>query len=347
MKRGWRDRKRGHNARGNQQGMGVITAAFLIAIFATLGMASVAILSGSTEMMVDEYRSQQAVDVANAGIAYISEQLSGDSDWSDNAGVTKSFNPGSFTITYEAKSTNSATVRSAGTVEGITRTLEQSLSRGSGTTMFACVLYSQQTISNSGSSSGTVTGTVRAGSSIATGSGVTFNGSLEPNRTTADIPDPDWTYWLDHATTVYTENHTFSAGTYDGIYYVTGNVNIQKDVVVNGTIVARGDINVSSASDLTVTASGSNPALISEGSLSITGSSTVNVTGWAVSQGNLTVNGNSGLTVSGGLGTVGALSLSGNTNLSLTHTSPPSTVPGFSGGETYEPVLLVEWKEVY
>ena len=101
-----------------RQGFAILTVIFIMVTFAILGMGAVALLTGSSKMMTDEYLSDQAFHVADAGVQYTAKQLDADTDWSDNAGFTKNFGPGSFTITFVAQTATTATIKSAGTVGG-------------------------------------------------------------------------------------------------------------------------------------------------------------------------------------------------------------------------------------
>ena len=65
-----------------KRGFAVLTIIFIVIVFSLLGMVSASLLSGAAERMSDEYHSQQAFNVAEAGVAYAVKQLAADADWS-------------------------------------------------------------------------------------------------------------------------------------------------------------------------------------------------------------------------------------------------------------------------
>lgn len=329
-----------------KRGFATITVVFLIVGFALLAGAALAVLAGFSDMMADEYRSQQAFHVADAGISDTAQQLVDDTDWSDNTGFTKSFGPGSFTISYVAQTQTTATIRSDGTVGGITRSIQQSLTKGGDPVAFDHVFYTESYISAGGSSTGTVNGDMQAGGTIET-TGVVFNGDQDASNPASDVPTPDWSYWLGVATTTVSGNQNFSSGTYSGIYYVSGNVGIQSDVTINGTIVARGKISISSGSNVTITATDPNPALISENFESFTGGGNITINGWCVTLGTFSVNGTAPFTLNGGVAAVGNIGIGGNADLAINYVAPGSTVPGFIGGETEGAIISGTWEEMH
>lgn len=342
----------GHSEKGRpvlrrRGGFAVLTVIFIIVTFAFLGMAAVAILGRTSEAVMEEYRSQQAFHVAEAGVASIAKTLSTDSDWSDSASAGQNFGPGSFSVVFAVKTADTATVRSTGTVDGISRMVQQAFTRGGGSSAFKHVLYTESSVSAGGSSTGIITGDVEAGTTITTSGGVTYDGDLDANSTTVDVPTPVWTYWSAAATTTIVGNHNFGAGTYNGIYYVTGDVSINQNVTLNGTLVSRGKVTINGNPVITITATDPNPAIICEDNLIINGTQGLTVAGYIVTLGSATVTGNSDMVLAGGLVAVGAIAFSGNTDVAFTHVEPTGTVPGFTGGETEGSILYGEWREVY
>ena len=66
---------------------------------------------------------------------------------------------------------------------------------------------------------------------------------------------------------IYTD-HTFNTGaTYDGVWYIDGNVTIEDFVDITGTVVATGNINMGQSSNVNIVPSYPYPALISGGNI--------------------------------------------------------------------------------
>ena len=364
--------------RRRRGGFASITVIFIVTVFAVMGMAAVALISGSTKRMEDEYHSQQAFEVAQAGVSFALKALTVDFDWSDNTGYFKQFGPGRFDISYPQRSADSITVRSDGTVEGIKRSITQEATRsGGGILAFSSAIYTEQDILVSGQAHTNVSGDVVSGGSVS-GSGqarLDIAGDLDTNtgvRTTgqshvgvsgetstgydtAQIPDPDWGYWSGHADHVVDGNMNMGSGqgtfTYNGIYYVTGNVTIsgQANVIVNGTIITRGGFSLSGQSRLTVHPSGDRPAIVAEGTVSMSGQSigTFDIDGWILSSSQVNLSGQSNLAISGGIVAGDDISLSGQATFDITYHECPSI--GFSGGESDENAGVVKgvWQEAY
>lgn len=329
-----------------KKGFAMLTVVFVMVSFAVVGVAAVAMIAGSSQMVMDGYRSSQAFYVAEAGLEYTAQQLKADGNWTDNANFTKTFGPGAFTITYTNQTTDSALVQSEGIVAGISRRVSRQMT-ASGFAGFEYGMYTPSDIIVGGSSAGTVNGPVSAGGTVGTGGGVNFNGDIEQHNSSAAIPTPDWAYWQNHATQTISGNYKFDPGTYNGIYYVTGNVQVTKDVILNGSIIARGSISTEGGQsvNITITAGAGNPALLAEGSISMAGSSHVNITGWIFSVSTVTFTGSSDINATGGVVAGGSITMTGTTNIDLTFNPALAPSAGFNGGERGS-IVLGSWREV-
>ena len=357
------------------RGFAVVTVVFVMTIFAVLAMTAVALLAGGGRMVMDEYSSQQAFNVAEAGVSYITKQLAEDSDWSDNAGVTKNFGPGSFVISYPVQSADAVTVRSDGTVRGLTRSIVHELGRGaSGILAFDSAIYTGDDITMSGQAHTNVSGDVVAGGlvkgsgqarldiagDLATLDGVSTSGQSHvgvSGETTEDyedveVPTPDWDYWESHADHVINGNvqHGGQATyTYSGINYITGSftVNGQAHVVVNGSIITRGGFNLSGQATITVHPTGNNPAVIAEDHITMNGQSTgtFDIDGWLFSSGDVNMSGQANLDITGGIVSGDDITINGQATFDVTYKEGPNI--GFIGGDQAEgdAIIFGLWKE--
>lgn len=318
----------------NDGGFAFLTVVFIMVAFTILGVGAVALITGSASQMEDEFHSQQAFDLANAGIAYEAEQLENDSDWSDNTGYTKVMDPGQFTISYIAQSTNQCTVKSVGTVQGVSRAVQQVFSRGQGPMAFTKAIYTENDIDVSGSSSGEVTGDVSAGGTIDEDGGVTFNDEVDANNPDADVPTVDWAYWQAIADHVITGNFNFSSTTYTGIYYITGNVTFNNDAILNGTIVSTGQVTINGAANVAITATSPYPAIVTKGTLTLNGNANLQINGFVLTLDYVTITGNQDIHLTGGLVSEGNVTITGNSVVDIVYDENyvPGT-DGFIGGE--------------
>jgi type II secretory pathway pseudopilin PulG len=335
----------------DQRGFAILTAIFVMVILAMLGAASIALISGAAEQAMDEMRTEEALHVALAGRAYIAGQLKNDSDWSDNAGVMKSFAGGSFTAAYLAQTVDAVRVQIDGTVGGITRQIQQDFARGT-IDAWTKAIYTTEDIVSGGAASGDINGPVSAGQTVSTGGGVDFNGDVERNNTRAAIPMPDWNYWQSHADHVISGNYNFTSGTFSGIYYVTGDVTLHANMTLTGTIVSRGRVLSNAQSNIVITAALGNPAIIAEQEVRINGGADISITGWVISTGTLTLTGTSGVTATGGFVAQGDVTFSGNNDIQLTYNR--GLAPGFGfyggamgGGGEGNYIVFALWKETF
>jgi Tfp pilus assembly protein PilX len=327
-----------------KNGYALLTVVFIIVSFAVLGISSVALVTGSAQMMSDEYHTQQAFNLADAGLNVVAEQLSGDSDWSDNMGFSRVFGPGNFTVTYVAQTTTSATVQVEGTVEGISRTVQRSFTAG-GTNAFDHSMYTKGDIDVTGSSVGAVDGSVSAGGVIDDDGGVTFNGDMEENADN-EVPIPDWDYWQTSADHVYTGNYNFLSGSYSGVYFIAGNVQINHNVTLNGSIISTGSVTTAGSSNITITALPGLPAIVAKGSVSFTGSSNLSIYGWVISLANVTFTGNSDVATVGGVVAEGDIVATGNTDIDIDYGESYIPTTGFVGGGGAG-LQFGTWREIY
>lgn len=331
-------------AGGSNRGFALLTVVFFMIAGGVLGMAAVALVAGHSWMTADEFHSQQAFDVAEAGLHYIAKQMEGDSDWSDNETVVMDFGPGNFVITYPEQSVGSATVQSDGTVGGITASLQQHFTAG-GIVAFDKAIYTEQSIVVSGSAEGTVDGPVSAGGTVDEGEGVTFDGDIETGNADASVPVPDWTYWQSVADYVISGDHSFSAGNYEGIYYVTGNVAIHSDVSIKGTIITRGGVKITSSSNITIGPTIPNPAIVAEGDIDVSGSSALTINGFVISMGEYKLTGNSDIILVGGMVALEDVTFTGNVDIDLIFNEAYAPIDGFIGGESAG-ITPTAWRQV-
>ena len=334
-----------HNMRYREaRGFSLMTVIFVMFAMSVVGVAAVSLISSTSTMVEDEYRTQQAFDVAQAGVQYVANILREDSNWSDNVGATKAFGSGSFTVTFLAQTFNTATIRSDGTVDGITRSVTQGMEIV--TAAFNNMVYTEGDIVVSGSTSGDVYGPTQAGGAIDTGGGVTFHDSASSNDATVDAPDVDWSYWQGVATSTISGSHSFLAGTHSGIYYIDGNVTINSDTVINGTIVATGKVTLASASNITIASTAPNPAIVAGDDVTISGSTNVSITGFIVSMASIILSGDTEMTGIGGFVAVEDVNFGGSSVIDLTYSAEYAPSNGFIGGES-SGLVLSSWREIF
>lgn len=333
--------------RNSKNGFAILTVVFVMVVFAVLGTAVVSYVTTAGNEMMDEYQSEQAFAVGEAGLQYTAEELQNDTDWSGNTGTTKSFGPGSFTTSYLAQTVNTATVRSVGTVGGISRTMQQDFSSGY-PKAFSKGIYVNRNIDVNAGATGHVYGDVTAGQNINETAGVTFHNTIEENSPTASVPTPNWAYLQSIATNVISGNYTFASGTYTGRYYITGNATIRSNVTINGSIFTRGNVNSSNRSNITITATAPYPAVVAQNGATFNSVPNLNITGWIHGTTSVAFTNGATITLNGGISSGQDVLFSGGTStVSLTYN--PAYMPSaamFTGGEGGG-LTLTNWKETF
>jgi len=332
-----------------RKGFAVLTVIFVMVTFSMLGITAVSLVTGSAEQMRDEYHTQQAFDVATAGLEFVTEQLSGDSDWSDEADFSKNFGPGSFSVTYTDKLATSIVATVAGTVEGITREVMAGFSSGgSGPAAFAKAVYVDGDIVVESDATGDIQGDIAAGGGVGLG-GMTQTGDSEDNNQDSQIPQADWAYWQNVSDYQISGNHTFSTGTYTGIYYITGDVTFSGDgITIQGTIVALGNVDMIGHSDVLISTQSGHPSIVSGGSVSLVGNTGIQISGWIWAAQNFSAVGTSDLLLNGGITAGGDFVMTGNTNVDINYSDKWAPDDGFGGGEGEGGgVATTVWSEVF
>ena len=148
-------------------------------------------------------------------------------------------------------------------------------------------------------STGVINGDLKMSGNFVGGGGMTINGTVTEKASGITIPTVDFAAYQGIANSVINNNHTFSAGTYSGIWYINGNVTIQSNVTINGSIIATGSINMMNRSNITLNPDMSQfdyPALVTQSNLNGDGLINSSITGSVYALGNMKFNNNLNVT---------------------------------------------------
>ena len=110
----------------NRPGQLIVVVVFVIVIFALLALVVASQIAGEGDSTIKNLNGVKATNVAEAGLRYVAlHSLLGDPDWTNNPTTeTKTFGPGSFTITYlNPRLPTAGTIEVTGTVNGVSRTI--------------------------------------------------------------------------------------------------------------------------------------------------------------------------------------------------------------------------------
>lgn len=333
----------------NKKGIVLVACYFVIATLAVLGSAFLA-RSVSEQRFAERQRSStQAFYYAEAGLEraawYLTDVApdgSNDGNWRTSnypaqpgTGVNdprqETCSDGSYIIWVENEDSD-VRIYARGTSGGITRELTQRISVDSIPAPFEYAVYVGGAINDSGATNLTVNGdTQEDGPELPTVDMAYFSGLAIPSQR-------------------ITGNYTFVAGTYNGVWYIDGNVNIESNVTINGSIISTGHISTAGFNTITVNATLPQPALIAQGNFDFKDSSVITVNGiiyvGADMTGNFLLQQAENITFNGTLIVAGNLNIQNSNMVAITYDEEAMEDPpvGFSGsGE----VRLVEhdWQE--
>jgi Tfp pilus assembly protein PilX len=293
-------------------GFVLIAAVIILVLFTTLGVVGVSLLSTDIHIALDTLRSTQALFLAEAGMQYVLESLSNDSDWSDNSDILKSMANGTFNIQYITKAPNSATIKFTGTKENVTRKFTANFTKHLLAFNYAAYIGGEMHTQDA--------------------TDLTITGEVQENAT--NLPTVDFSYYESIADHKIYQNQIFTAGTYTGIWYINGNVTVNSGVTINGTIITTGNINMNDNSNINVTATSPYPALIANGNFIFQNTNNITINGLiyvgADMSGNFNLQEAEDINITGVVIVAGNFQLQYSDDVTITY-QPQDLVPGFSG----------------
>ncbi|MCG8431687.1 MAG: hypothetical protein MJA29_10995, partial [Candidatus Omnitrophica bacterium] len=219
---------------------------------------------------------------AEAAVQEVFYTLQNNATYRDNpAPLSGSVGGANYTVTV-AKANDTYTLSATGYAGGITRAVSQSVRVSADVPeILYDALYADGALINFRNvRNAVINGNVTTGGSIRDAGNVQINGVVSPD-TPLDVPAVDYSSYYARAQAAgqaVSGNKVFTAGTYDGVWYVTGRVTFWNNVVINGTVVAEGRMILRNARRLRVTAASPDAALLTQGAVNAQGlrDSTIN-----------------------------------------------------------------------
>lgn len=258
-----------NRSRKRKKGVTLLLTLIIMTTLAVVVTAFLYMVSVQTKGAGYTIDSAKAFWLAEAGIQQVIYKLKTDGAYRTTPSpnpLTGTLGTGSYSVSV-VKNASTYTLTSTGTVEGLSRTIEQSIIAVEGGADFSDGIYADGNTLNFQGSSGTINGDIRGNGNIQNYSGMTINGTVLPNSPT-DFAICDYPSYLAIADNVANTSKTFTSGnTYSGIWYVNGSVNIEKNVTINGSIISTGGISISGtsqdrATNINITPGSNYPALV-------------------------------------------------------------------------------------
>lgn len=226
----------------------------------------------STQLRGSAYdvQSSKAFWIAEAGIQEVIYKLKTDSGYR-NSPTDVSGNLGEASETYSvsvSKSDSTYTLTSTGAVGDINRKITQSVVVSSAALKSA--IHADGATLNFDGSNGTVNGNVSCHVQVLNYDDMTITGTITAPMDKLN-PNLDFDYYKSLAqeqSQYYTSNLTFENGTYTGVYYTTKKVTIGDNAIINGSILAEGNIDFeNSADNVQINPTNDYPALATQGNI--------------------------------------------------------------------------------
>lgn len=177
---------------------------------------------------------------------------------------------------------------------------------------------------------GTINGDINAGGTVDPDI-MTINGDIY-EYSPIPIPLVDFAAYLNIADHVVNGNKKFDTGSYSGIWFVTGNVNMKGSVSFNnGTLIALGNIDFGNVGSASFSPSGAYPALVAGGNINANNASSASINGVAFSNGNIVINSAGSISVYGSLIADGNVEIKNSGSVTVTYDSslPENPPPYF------------------
>jgi Tfp pilus assembly protein PilE len=352
----------------NNKGISLVAVVIVMLIVAILALVIASFMSSGSIASITDMQAEQAFYIANAGMECYLELLEADSDWSTPPAVftNQAFGAGTFTITYTNQATNSIDITSTGKVTGwdgnsVQRVISQHVTKSDGSggypggvpAAFSYGIHCFGSNVDFKSSTGTVNGNVASTNNVKNYGSMTINGTVTQD---SPVPDPgpvDMAGYLAIADVVQPGNYIFNAGTYgspgsEQVWYIQGNATINSNVTIYGSVIADGQVNISSKSSITITAASGYPAIISGSNISVSSLSNSAITGLIYSENNITFNSLSNVTMNTSMLAGNNISIKSGSNFSINYssdisTNPPPYFSGYSDGSITMTTSL--WQE--
>lgn len=338
----------------NRRGVVLILTFIIMAAIIAVIAAFLYMTAFETKGTGFDIAETKALWIAEGGIQQVISKLKTDAEYRDDPSpnpLTGSLGSGSYSVQVDGPDDNTYTITSTGTVSGLSRKVTQSVITTEITDAFGYAFHSGHNI-DFDNSSGTVNGAdVSAANNISDEDHMHFGGGVDViEDSTVTNPTVNLETYAALATTTVSGNKTFTAGTYTGIWYVTGTVTINDNVIFNGTIVCEKDIDTQNNANITLNPSAPYPALITKLDENISlniNESTIN--GLIYSGHNLTINSHDKtIAINGSLIADNNINIDNADNTTFTYdsdlwSSPP---PGFSGGENAGIAAQKDWNEI-
>lgn len=252
----------------------IIAIFFFTLITSVVGVVAVSLVSRELDGIDMMTSSSKAFFISTAGIEYAKEALSTDSNWSDNVvDINKNFAGGSFAVTFSDQEPSSITVESVGIYGDCHRQAVQSVCRVE--KAFEYCMYSGKSINivtirsiDADLATGNIVGDIAAENHANISDGINHAGTVDEDLVGFFPSVDDYDYWKNMAVEqgqYVVGDKTFEdGGSYEGVWYVTGNATIGNVNFIHGTVISEGNVFAVMTATTEITAPSGMPAIVTQ-----------------------------------------------------------------------------------
>ncbi|MBU0759916.1 MAG: hypothetical protein KKC66_04185 [Candidatus Omnitrophica bacterium] len=305
--------------------------------------------------------SSKALWLAEAGLQKVIYQIKNSSSFRDNpTTITGNLENGGYSVSV-SKNGITYSLSSTGTESDISRTVELDavVSSNGGSypdgapEAFNYAMHSFGNHIKFKDSEGTINGNVASANSVQNSGDPTINGIVTSNST---VPTPftvNMAGYQSIADNVESSNYTFTEGNTYGssgseqIWYVQGNVTIEENVAIYGTVVAEHNVTLGSE-DITIDAASGYPALIAGNNISGDGLENSAINGLIAAENNIDFDNIKDATINGAILAGNNITMRDGEDFTVNYDSditsnPPPYFSGYGGTTT---VTTQGWNEI-
>ncbi len=333
----------------SKEGTGLILIFILLTTMTTLVLAFMSINSILLKSSGNSTIQLKSFWLAEAGFQQASFKINNEAQYRLNpTTITGILGEGSYSVAA-TKNGNIYSLSSTGSTPSFQKPLQMSVTYLSGyPEAFNYGIRSGGKI-NLNKSTTTITGDIASNKKILNQKKATVLGTAKEKASIKDITASLSSY-KSIADQKITGNMTFKSGqTYNKIWYIEGDVQIQGGTTITGTIIASGSITINkNANNVTIAPSANYPALIAKSTIQTTGMTNSKINGLVFTEDQIKFKNIKDSQISGSLIANKDISISGK-NISVSYDSKLKTSPSpyFSGDVSGHSVISQKnWKEL-
>ncbi len=315
---------------GNKRGVVLVFTFIIVVSIIVFVVAFLSVMAIRTKSAGYDIMSHQAFWIAEAGMQDVFFQIIDDASYRSNpTQVSGTLGNGNYVVGV-SRFQDVYTMTSSGTVDVITRQITMSV-EVTVSDAFDNAIYAGGNIQTTGATNLSITGTQV---SMAT-----------------EFPSVDFSFYQTAAPAGQdiSGNHTFTAGTYSGIWHIDGSVTIDSGVTINGSIVATGAVTSTNEANITINPTSNNPALISNDRINFFETDNITIDGLIYSgadgSGEFNLSRADTVDITGVIISGGATNLSQSTDATITYDGSIAADPP-GGLATTNFVFQNDWDEI-